>query len=595
MILSLLAGAAWPSASAAAIEREQGQPVHLADVDDFAFESFDAEYRLGRDADGRSTLRTVERITALFPEYDQNRGFIRDLTRVYDGHDTELEVLSVTDETGAPRPFTTEANGDFVSVVMAVPQGEFVHGRQSYVLEYAQRDVTRFFDDVSLDEFYWDVNGTGWVQPFGSVSARLILDDGLAEAFNGSAACYRGAFGSTEPCDIAAEGGGLAASAEDLGPGENVTIAAGFLPGTFSGPPVPFLERVPLLLYGGLASLLAALALLGLTLLRGLRGAKTGRAVIAQYEPPEGVSAALAAEIVRAQKKAMTATLLDLAVRRKMRLLHDGPSDLYGAQPLESTGLLPIEQSLYERLFRSSDTAVWFTPTSTRLGDAAALLRSQARTEALRAGLIRKPGARMLAVIIPLFLLALGLPVLHAVITGNFVLMTVLLAVGINVLVWVLIGTAAALLMLRPRTAEGALLHDHLMGLREYIRLAEADRLRMLQSASGAEVDAQRVVQVYERLLPYAVIFGFEREWQAELAKYYRETAPDWAAGSSASFSQGLSIAAFGSAVAASRPTPSASSGSGSGSGSSFSSSSGGSTGGGFSGGGGGGGGGRGI
>jgi uncharacterized membrane protein YgcG len=581
-------------------------PVH-ADVNDFTVESFDAVYELGKDDEGRSTLRTTERIVVLFPDFDQNRGIIRDIPRIYGDdrgeHETDLRIDSVTDDSGSPRPFTTEEYGDFLSVTIAVPEGSFVHGAQTYVIEYSQRDVTRHFSDggpdTGADEFYWDVNGTDWAQPFGRVSARLILDEDLVPAFNGNAACYRGAFGSGEPCEIGAEGDSIVVEEHDLAPYENITIAAGFAPGTFAGPPVPFLERVPLLFYGGLASLAAAIGLTVVTAVRGLRGAKTGRAIIAQYEPPAGIAAAVAAELVRARRTAMTATLLDLAVRRRIRLLHDEPSDMYGAQPLDETGLLPIEQSVWSRLFGGSrNSTVWFDGKSTGLGDAAAALGGLARAEVTKAGLVRKAPGGAIGVIALLFIAALGLLVLHAVVIGDFVLMTVLLAVGINVLVWLLIGLSAALLMLRPRTHAGALLHDHLMGLREYIRLAEADRIRMLQSASGAEVTEDRIVQIYERLLPYAVVFGFEREWQAELAKLYRESAPDWVGGSSASsstfsFSRALPLAGLGSAVASSPVTRSSSSGSGSGS--SFSSSFGGSGGGGFSGGGGGGGGGRGV
>ncbi|WP_332798111.1 hypothetical protein, partial [Xanthomonas sp. WCS2019Cala2-53] len=36
-------------------------------------------------------------------------------------------------------------------------------------------------------------------------------------------------------------------------------------------------------------------------------------------------------------------------------------------------------------------------------------------------------------------------------------------------------------------TAEGARLLEYLMGVKEFIRVAEADRLQMLQSYSGAE------------------------------------------------------------------------------------------------------------
>lgn len=599
-ILLCIAGWAAPAAPAAATahaaDHSSVRTVLPTDLNDFRVDSFDAEYELGRDAEGRSTLRTVERIVAVFPDFDQNRGLIRDLPRAYGDHHTELQVRSVRDEHGTSRPFSTEISGDVLSVIMAVPEGSFVHGSQTYVIEYEQRDVTRAFDDTGVDEFYWDVNGTDWAQPLGRVSARLLLDPALVPALTGAASCYRGVFGASEPCEIVVDEGIASAEVHGLAPYENLTIAVAFAPGTFAAPPVPFLQRVPLLIYGGWAALAAAIATTVLTVVRSLRGARTGRAIIAQYEPPANLSVAAAAELLRKRGKAMTATLLDLAVRRRLRLLHDEASGYYGVQPLNDTGLLPDEQFVWRRLFSPRNrAAVWFDRTSTRLGDAAAALRGRMRSDAVTAGLLRKSPGGWVALICGLFIASLGLFVLHAVLIGDFTLMTVLLAVGINVLVWLLIGLTWALLALRTRTPAGALVHDHLMGLREYIRLAEADRIRMLQSASGAEVGPDLIVRVYERLLPYAVLFGFETEWQSELARYYQESSPEWVGGTAAksSFSSAIPLAAFSSSVTSSPVTRTSSSGSGSGS--SFSSSSGGSSGGGFSGGGGGGGGGRGI
>ena len=602
VVLALLLGVGGALVAVQGVTTDAAAPraalaVVPGDVDDFTVESFDAEYRLGRDDEGRSTLHTIERIVILFPEFDQNRGIIRDLVRDYDGHPTDLTVVSVTDDSGQPRSFTTSGSGEFLSVTIAVPEGSFVHGRQGYTIEYTQRDVTRHFADTGADEFYWDVNGSGWAQPFGRVSARVTVADGLASALTGAAACYRGYFGSDTGCQIAVDGETVAVDERELGPYENVTLSVGFASGTFAERPTPFLERVPVLLYGGSASLLAAIALIVGTVVRSVRGPSTGRAIIAQYEPPEGMSVAVAAVLLRATGKTMTATLLDFAVRRRIRLLHDEATGLYGAQALTGDTLTPIEKLTYDKLFEKEagpQPTLWFTRTSTRLGDTAAMLTSRAKSDVRRLGYLRRTHPGVVAAVAVLLILALLLPVAHAIVIGDFVLMTVLLAVGVNLLVWVLLFTIGGLAFVSHRTHAGALVHDHLMGLREYIRLAEADRIRMLQSASGAEVDEQRIVKVYEALLPYAVLFGFENEWQAELAKYYRESSPEWVAGSS-SFTTGFPLRAFGTTVATSPATRIRSSGSGSGSRSSFSSSRGGSSGGGFSGGGGGGGGGRGI
>ena len=162
-----------------------------ASVDDFYFQSFDADYHLARNEAGNSTLRTVETIVAVFPEIDQNRGIRRAVPNVYDGHPADLQILSVTDETGASLSHDIdEGENDDFTVVTIAAKG-YVHGAKTYVIEYLQTNVTLQPDDATAanaNEFYWDVNGTGWAQPFNEVTARVHLDEGLAAAFTGSAA-----------------------------------------------------------------------------------------------------------------------------------------------------------------------------------------------------------------------------------------------------------------------------------------------------------------------------------------------------------------------------------------------------------------------
>ncbi|MER3393764.1 MAG: DUF2207 domain-containing protein, partial [Microcella pacifica] len=98
-----------------------GGAVLPADVNDFTFDSFEAQYVLGRDDDGHSTLTTTETIVARFPEFDQNRGLRRAIPATYQGHTTSLEVVSVTDESGDPRPYSVDADSGIVTVTSAVP------------------------------------------------------------------------------------------------------------------------------------------------------------------------------------------------------------------------------------------------------------------------------------------------------------------------------------------------------------------------------------------------------------------------------------------------------------------------------------------
>lgn len=598
------AGRVPASSSVAAV----GAPGVRAGVDDFTFASFDAVYELGRDAESRSTLHTTEHLVAVFPDIDQNRGIRRAIPAVYDGHSTHLEIASVTDADGTPRPYTSARDGDFLVLTIAVPEGRFVHGEQHYVIEYSERDVTRFFGDTGVDEFYRDVNGTGWAQPFGEVSARLELAPAVAAAATGDAACYQGSESSTDRCGIDRDDTGFTAGAEDLGPRQNMTIAVAFRGGTFVAPPFDFFAIFPPLLLAGLGVILATIVGAVLYRIFGLRAAEGRGTIVAWYEPPQNVTVPLAANLLRVPQRAFTASILDLAVRGKLRLLHDPAADAYGIRLLDRTGVSPDERHMLSRLFWSgsrasgevSDAPVkpdleirWFEKRERTLGLIAASVRKHADALALSAGLRRKPPASPGGLVVLGLLVGFALLVVNALVSDDEDVLGVTLAVGINVLIWVAIGCAVLVTSPRPLTRAGTEIVEHLQGLREYIRLAEADRLRMLQSASGAErassgEGAADVVRVYERLLPYAVLFGLEREWQAELSRYYGDASPGWAETGGGSFA----IVPFTTQLAAVPGIASSSSSWGTSSGSS---SSGGSGGGGSSGGGGGGGGGGGV
>ncbi|MFC6234896.1 DUF2207 family protein, partial [Leucobacter soli] len=210
-------------------------------------------------------------------------------------------------------------------------------------------------------------------------------------------------------------------------------------------------------------------------------------------------------------------------------------------------------------------------------------LEARGRTEAElrdyttkeRSGIARVCGILALALIAgAIVLLALGASRDH---DGTWMASLLL---GIPALILAVVG----LVRHRVYTPLGAETREHLLGVREFIRVAEADRQRMLQSYTGAERRADGaidVVHLYERLLPYAMLFGLEKEWGRALQLRYEASgvaSPHWypAVGVHGIASLDRTVSGFA------RSFDSAASYS--------SSSSGGSTGGGFSGGGGGGG-----
>lgn len=581
----------------------------LADTSNFTFDSFDADYTLSREADGTSTLRVVETIVARFPDFDQNRGIIRAIPDDYDGVPLNTVVDGVVDQNGVPVYYETYFSAGFVELYLGTD--DFVRGVQTYVITYTQQNVVRSFDDTASDEFYWDVNGTGWQQPFGRVSATVTLSPDVAEALTGNAACYVGAFGDTTPCELDTDGVVFTAAATDLAPGETVTVAIGFAPGTFLTPepvrptPPPPPPSAPWWLHVfsgslGLASIGALVAAI-VSRVRAGRGAKGRGVIIPQYSEPDGIDILQSSQLVWRASAGIPAAVVRLAVRKNLRILAyavDSGDAPYTLQYLSDDGADAVDLALLDALFGRSREPGKLTPygkydstLATRLSKLSTAAHDSLEPEGFR----RKPTGRAFG---GLMLVAqwviVAVAFLTFVFTGAMFLEPIPLA-AISAVIAFFASFIAIGLAIRPLqlTEKGREARDFLDGMKLYLTVAEEERLRVLQSPQGAErIDVGNnleLVKLYEKLLPWAVMWGVEDQWMRalELRVAATDTTPDWFVGRN-----GFEVALFRTAVRGMSATTTAPASSSSWSGSSGGSFSGGSFGGGFSGGGGGGGGG---
>ncbi len=571
-----------------------------AAVNDFSFQSFEADYYLDRDSDGRSTLKTVEKLVAEFPNFDQNHGIERAIPKSYDGlaevkseershgHSTSLRIVSVTDANKKALPYSTYSDNHDNLVVRVGSADQFVRGQQTYIITYEQRDVTKYFANPGDDEFYWDTNGAGWSQPFGRVVARVHLSDTIAKVLNGNTACYQGATGSTERCEITREGNAFTAQTTNLAAGQNMTIAIGFAPHTFAGyqPSVwdkLFVVWVTILIISSIVGF-ASLFWLAYRYSKSSNRTNELPPIPVEYIPPKGTSVLAAAQIGDDTRADTTAQLIDLAVRHYITITQTAEKSLwkqaeYDLEIVKNTAALTSEeQDFVQTLF--GDTAVGTvlaTKTLKNNYSVASKLQSNARQltkkikgeyELRHEDKAVSRGFKRIGVVMGVVSILLVSPML---------LIAAIVALGCG---WTI----------RPLTDRGLELRRYLAGLKQYIELAEKDRIKMLQSPEGAEKVGvkikggtdKKLIRLYERTLPYAVLFGQEKEWNKQLAVRYESTgsSPDWYVGHSA----------FNAAVFTSSMNDFSSSMNSYGT--SSSSSTGGSSGGGSSGGGGGGGGG---
>ena len=563
-----------------------GQAAFATQTDNFTITKFDAEYSLGRDSENRSTLRAKWTITANFPP-KQNHGIAPVFVKEYDGHHTSFTLESVTDDKGKGLEYTWK--GDELRIGN---KDVYVEGEKTYIITYTQRDVTKHYADTGKDEFYWDVIGNEWRVPMENVRVSMKLDRSLQAARRGELFCYVGRYGSTKRCNVSGDKGETVTNVSRLNRREGVTMAVGFNSGTFAEYQESLIER--LIKIWAMVQIPASILAVILMIWCGWRyrrlfGRKNElKPIPPEYLPPNQASVLASAYILKkydalmVKGSAKVAQMLDLAVRHYIKLyevkkasfLRSAQYEIEIVKDLKE--LRPEECEIVRDMFGSSMPSPGQRLNLRKLQNSMSYAartcdddRNLKNLVCGKYGLCEQKSVNKR--IVQKWAMGVGV-------------------IGVLLLSPLLLAVAAILFALSfgwSLTDEGLALRRYLAGLKMYIGAAEVERLQMLQSPEGAgkvKVDAsdeKQLVKLYERVLPYAVLFGQEKEWSKQLGEYYEQVGeqPDWYSGqgvfNAAAFAAGMNSL---SSVASSA--------------SDYSSTSGGSTGGGFVGGGGGGGGG---
>ncbi|GAA2898480.1 DUF2207 domain-containing protein [Microbacterium esteraromaticum] len=562
-------------------------PAASADVDDFSYSSWSAEYDISLDADGRAIAKVTETLVAEFPEHDQNKGVIRGYPQRYLGAGLDIDIVSVKDQKGRDVPFEVETEDDMVLVLTGTD--DYVHGSTTYVIESTMRDFMLRGTESGNDEFYWNLLPLNSSQDIGRFDAELRFSPALASAATGDAACYAGHQGQRRACDIDQSGDGSTyrVRSGERAAGDGVTVAIGFAAGTVTQPSArgadPVADFGPAVA-AALSLVTAAGSWIAVALLQRRRRVASG-VVIAQFDVPADQPPLVAASLIKGAPNPVPAQIVHLAVQGALRLEDEG-DDRPAVRLLDRarTGH-PLDRAMLDALFPGDTTTRRIPRTSTKFAKRMQGLAKKGADEAKSRGWVTSERSRAAIAFGWASLGMLGLTLALLIWTATkdrdllplSIIAFALAAVGVGVSAIVAFSRHTVL------TAEGAERAEYLLGVREFIRVAETDRLRMLQSVDGAErrrEGSSDVVHLYEKLLPYAMLFGEERSWSAVLETAYADSGrgPDWV-----STYVGVSLASRLSSYSSSLNTaatytpPSASS-------------SGGSTGGGFSGGGGGGG-----
>ncbi len=559
-----------------------------AGVNDFTVTNFSSDQTL-TNKDPQGELKIVERISVDFTSF--NHGILRAIPQNYKGHSLQLKVNSVSSETGAASQYTTYTQNGNTVLKIGSPS-RTVTGPQEYNIAYTVSNVLSFYDGKA--ELFWDVNGDQWQQQFNSVEATLHIPKDLA--LSEPPTCYTGSYGSKEQnCTVESESQTVKIRTnQPLGANQTLTYVASFNENAYfhSSTWYETLGEYSALIVGAIGPTLIIGGSALVYWWRKGRDAKGTGVIVPQYDAPDNLKPIQVDGLMdfTVGNAGITATIIDLAIRgyiqiieakEEKKLRKDTISYSLKLVKSDLSALDENEKSIVNALFddTKSGSVVDVSKQKNKLYSTATKLRNQVKTQLTTDGYFRgkvkdasNKGLKAL-VIIGAIVVLIGI----GIFSGPFAIIGMVAGIVIAVICFIAIDA---------RTAKGVAAKEHIEGLKLYLNVAEKDRIEKLQAPNAKYADKSeapvRTVELFEKLLPFAMVLGVEKQWSKQFEDLYK-TPPDWYDGNWRTFNAVYLTShlndGIGSAVNTAFTSPSSSGGSGSG-------------GGGFSGGGGGGGGG---
>ena len=512
-------------------------------------------------------LDVTETITATFR--GQYNGIYRKIPLEYRnaaGLNWSIRLAGVraTDDESAPLRLEQERDRHYSRIKMWIPGAN--DATRTVVLHYRVAGGLRFFEDH--DELYWNATGDEWDVPLGEVSAEVVLPDG-ARGIRTTA--FTGVYGSkANDAVIEPEGRRIRFSVpRPMGYREGMTVVVGWDKGLVAEPTLA--DRVLAVIRSNWPLVIPVPVFLLMFWLWRTRGRDPdARPVVAQYEPPAGMTPAEAGTITdeSVDMRDITATLVDLAVRGYLKIeekqspkflgIFGGETD-YVFHSLKPRGewatLLRHEERLLSGIFTGSATAVPMRELVNEFYTEIGGIKSAVFDRLVDQGYYRsRPDRVRGGWIAAAFIAGLGIGFGGAAVSGFF---------GLTPVPFVIAAILSGLIVaffgwnMPARTEQGARVFEQVQGFEDFLTRVDSDRFaRVIKTP-----------EMFERFLPYAMAFGVDKQWTRAFADIMTEP-PRWYVGATpghfqlGAFSHSLnSMATQASSAMSSQPRSSSGSG----------------------------------
>ncbi|MDP2951190.1 MAG: DUF2207 domain-containing protein, partial [bacterium] len=429
----------------------------------------------------------------------------------------EISEVSVSDGLGRSYPFSTSKVDNNLRIKIGDPD-VLISGVHQYRITYQVKKALGYFKDH--DELYWNVTGNEWEIPIKQASFSFKLPKQVS-AENIQQDCFTGLFGSEEKvCSFTL---GRFQSENVLLPSEGLTVVIGWPKGIVAGPSLFERALVFLKEWGLWLLTLVVFLYLLVTWLKHGKDIKLDKTIIAQYELPKELRPLEVGYILRQKVLAqdISATIVGLAVRgylkiketeRKIFFFKQKDWELIKTKDFSTDVTLePYEKLLLEKIFLlRGKISISQLQMERKLPDYFRKLKEMITMEMVEDEyFVTEPTKyrNVFVIIGAVFFISA-----YFILTRSFFL---LFSVALPLIASGILFSVFAIFMPK-KTRKGAETLWQILGFKEYIKKAEKYRVQF-----------QEKENIFEKFLPYAMVFGLAKKWAKAFEGIYNQQ-PSW-------------------------------------------------------------------